>query len=149
MQNDLVKKVAALMNEQSSAYARLEMATAQLAAALVRGEPNVVESLTRAGESELTRMRSRLLEITSALTAFAEYRASLTEKTPLDADVRDEFDRAAQALLEAARQFKRAATQAATLANGGSSFANACIQMCGVPPMTYSKPVLKYSEVSR
>ena len=149
MQNDLVKKVAALMNEQSSAYSRLETATAQLAAALVRGEPNVVESLTRAGETELTRMRSRLLEITSALTAFAEYRASLAEKTPLDADVRDEFDRAAQSLLEAARRFKLAATQAATLANGGSSFANACIQMCGVPPMTYSKPVLKYSEVAR
>ncbi len=149
MQNEIVKKVAVLMQEQAGAYGRLETATAQLAAALVRGEPGVVESLTRAGESELTRMRSRLLEITSALTSFSETRAAEAEKTPLAADVREEFDRSAQSLLAAANKFKSAATQAATLANGGSSFANACIQMCGVPPTTYNKPVLKYSEVTR
>jgi methylphosphotriester-DNA--protein-cysteine methyltransferase len=149
MQNELVLKVAALMNEQSSAYARLESATAQLTAALVRGEPNSVDSLSRAGESELTKMRARLLEITSQLASFAELRAAQTERTPLEAATREQFDAAAQSLLEAARKFKLTAVQAATLANGGSSFANACIQMCGVPPTTYSKPVLKYAEVTR
>jgi methylphosphotriester-DNA--protein-cysteine methyltransferase len=137
------------MNDQSSAYARLELATAQLTAALVRGEPNQIDALTRAGETELMRMRSRLLEITSSLATFAESRAAQTEKTPLDAETREQFDLAAQNLLTAARKFKDAAVQSATLANGGSSFANACIQMCGVPPMTYSKPVLQYAEGTR
>ena len=145
MHNDLIQKISDLMSEQATAYTRLESATAQLSAALVRGEPEAIESLTRAGETELTRMRSRLLEITSALTDFAEIRAREEEKKPLDAVVRDAFDAAARDLLEAARNFQKISSRVASLAIGGSSFANACIQNCGVLPSTYRAPVLKYS----
>ena len=146
MQDDLIRKVANLMTEQIESYSRLESATAQLTAALVRGETNSIESLTRAGEAELLRMRSRLLEITSALTNFAEIRAAQVEKSPLPTDVREKFEGSAKKLLESARSFQKAASRASSLAVGGSSFASACIQMCGVPPSTYRAPVLKYSE---
>lgn len=147
MHDEMIRKVAELMSEQSAAYTRLESAAEQLSAALVRGEPAVVDSLTRAGESELMRMRARLLEITSALTKFAESRARETEKTALDATAREAFEAAAKTLLTAAKSFQKAAARGATLALGGSSFASACVQMCGIPPMTYRAPVLKkYAE---
>lgn len=146
MHDELIRKVAELMSEQSAAYARLESATEQLSAALVRGEPNTVESLTRAGESELLRMRAKLLEITSALTNFAENRAGQIEKSPLAAETREQFEAAAKKLLEAAKNFQKVSSKAANLARGGSSLASACVQMCGVPPTTYRAPVLKYSE---
>lgn len=145
MHDELIRKVADLMSEQTAAYQRLESAAGQLSAALVRGEPAVVESLSKAGESELLRMRSRLLEITTALTAFAESRARETEKTALGSEAREQFETAAKKLIEAAKSFQRISTRAKTLALGGSSFASACIQMCGVPPMTYRAPVLKYT----
>ena len=146
MQDDLIRRIASLMTEQSAAYARLESATAQLSGALTVGEPNKIESLTRAGETELTRMRSRLLEITSALTGFAEMRAAQAEKTPLDTSARQQFETAAKSLMENARRFQKTGNRAASLALGGSSFATACIQMCGVPPTTYRAPVLRYGE---
>jgi hypothetical protein len=146
MQDDLIQKVAVLMSEQLAAYERLESVTAQLNAALTRGEINSIESLTKAGDSELLRMRSRLLEITSALTKFSELRAAQTEKVPLSSNVREQFETAAKKLLEAARDFQKAAARASSLAIGGSSFATACIQMCGIPPTTYQAPVLKYAE---
>lgn len=146
MHDELIRKVAELMSEQSAAYARLESVTEQLSAALVRGEPGVIESLTKAGETELLRMRARLLEVTSALTKFAESRAREIEKTALDAESREQFETMANRLLEAAGSFRKVASKAANLALGGSSFASACVQMCGVPPMTYRAPVLKYSE---
>ena len=146
MQDDLIQKVAGLMNEQLQGYGRLESATAQLCAAMTRGETEGIESLSKAGESELLRMRSRLLEITSALTKFAELRAAQAEKIPLAADVREQFESAAKKLLEAARNFQKVSGQASSLAIGGSSFATACIQMCGIPPTTYQAPVLKYAE---
>lgn len=133
------------MNEQAAAYTRLESATAHLSAALVRGEPELIESLTRAGEAELLRMRSRLLEITSALTDFAELRAREEEKRPLEPNVRDAFDSAAKGLIEAARKFRKISGQVAALAVNGSSFASACILNCGILPSTYRPPVLKYS----
>ncbi len=146
MQDELIRKVATLMNEQFEAYGRLESATNHLSTALVRGESGSIESLTRAGESELLRMRSRLLEITSALTDFAEIRARETEKTPLDPAIREEFESAAKKLLEAGRQFQKTCNRAASLAVSGSSFATACIQTCGVSPTTYHAPVLKYAQ---
>ncbi len=146
MQNDLIRKTASLMSEQTQAYARLESAANQLSAALLCGEPSQIESSTRAGEIELLRMRSRLLEITSALTKFAETRQAQTEKMPLDAEARERFEASAKLLLEAAKQFQTLAVRAKNLALGGSSFAVACIQMCGVPPTTYRAPVLKYAE---
>ena len=144
MQNDLIRNVASLMTEQSAAYSRLESATQQLTVALVGGEPGRIESLTKAGETELLRMRSRLLEITAALTNFAETRAKEPEKTELDADARGQFDAAAKKLLENASSFQKIAGRTASLALGGSSFSTACIQMCGVPPTTYRAPVLRY-----
>lgn len=146
MQDELIQKVANLMNEQLAAYARLESATAQLSAVLTRGEATAIESLTRAGESELLRMRSRLLEITSSLTKFAELRAGQTEKISLAADVREQFEAAAKKLLESARSFQKVAARASALAIGGSSLSTSCIQMCGIPPTTYRAPVLKYVE---
>lgn len=146
MHDELIRKVAGMMSEQTAAYTRLESAAAQLSAALVRGEPSAVESLSKAGETELLRMRARLLEITSALTVFAESRAAQAEKSPLDAESREKFEAAAKKLLEAAKRFQKISSKASNLALGGSSFAAACVQMCGVPPTTYRAPVLKYAE---
>lgn len=145
MHDDLIQKVSNLMDEQAAAYTRLESATAQLSAALVRGEPESIESLTKSGESELLRMRSRLLEITSSLTEFAELRAREEQKKPLEPSVRDAFDNAAKKLLESARKFQKISGRIASLAVNGTSFANACIEHCGVLPSTYRPPVLKYS----
>jgi hypothetical protein len=146
MHNEMIKKVAGLMEEQASAYTRLESATTQLAVALVQGEPELIESLSRAGQTELLKMRSRLLDITATLTGFAERRAQETEKSPLDADIREQFDAMAKQLLDSARSFQKVAQRASSLAVGGSSFSSACIQMCGIPPTTYSAPYLKYAE---
>lgn len=143
MHNNLIQKISNLMDEQAAAYTRLESVTAQLSAVLVRGEPESIEALTRAGETELLRMRSRLLEITSALTDFAEMRTREEEKKPLEIAVRDAFDTAARSLLEAARKFQKLSNRVANLAINGTSFANACIENCGVSPSTYRPPILK------
>lgn len=134
------------MTEQSAAYTSLESLTQQLVGALTKCEPNSVETLSRAGETELMRMRSRLLEITVGLTNFAEIRAAQTSALTIDADAREKFETAAKRLLDAARKFEKTAGRASSLALGGSSFASACIQMCGVPPSTYNAPVLKYAK---
>lgn len=131
------------MVEQSSAYASLEALTVQLVTALVRCEPHEIESLSRAGESALFRMRSRLLEITGALTHFAESRAA-DPQAHLDVDVRETFEKAASGLIESARRYEKLSDRASSLALAGSSFASAGIQTCGVPPSTYNAPVLKY-----
>jgi hypothetical protein len=146
MQNELIQKVANLMSDQTSAYERLLSATNQLAAAMTHGEPGTVESLSRAGETELMRMRARLLEMISALTDFSEMRAEEAEKTPLDKTVREQFDGAAKQLIDAARSFQSAAARGASLALGGSAFSSACLQICGIPASTYRAPVLKYAE---
>jgi hypothetical protein len=146
MQNELIEKVANLMSDQTSAYARLQSATSQLAAALTQGEPEKIESITRTGETELMRMRSRLLEMISALTAFSEMRAGEAEKTQLDRTIREQFDTAAKQLIESARGFQAIAGRCASLAMGGSSFSTACLQHAGVPATTYRAPVLKYAE---
>lgn len=134
------------MSEQSAAYESLESVTAQLIAALSRCEPNAIESLSRAGESELMRMRARLLEITAALTIFSEIRLSQPENFSLEPEAREKFESAANKLLANARNFGKTADRATSLTVGGSSFTNACIQMCGVPPTTYSPPILKSSK---
>jgi hypothetical protein len=146
MHDELIRKVTDLMNEQTAAYTRLKSATNLLSASLVRGEPESIESLTRAGESELLRMRSRLLEITSALTNFAELRAQENVKSTLELSLREQFDTAAKELLTASRDYQKIAKRAGSLARGGSSFTTACIQQCGVSPSTYRAPVLKYAE---
>lgn len=143
MQDELIQKVSNLMAEQAQAYARLRTATNGLQSALVQNDIAGIEKYTREGESELLWMRSRLLKITSELTQFAEYRAAQTDKQPLAQEVRDEFDGAAKNLIKVAGEFKQLTSRVANLALGGSSFATACIQICGVPPSTYRKPVLK------
>ncbi|CAN5415780.1 hypothetical protein BH10ACI2_BH10ACI2_03450 [soil metagenome] len=134
------------MAEQSAAYTSLQSQTTHLISALTRCEPATIESLSRAGETELFRMRSRLLEITSALTEFGQVRAGQTEPVPLDPATRENFETQANKLLDSARNYEKTAGRAASLALGGSSFAAANIQMCGVPPSTYRAPVLKYSK---
>jgi hypothetical protein len=146
MQNELIQKVATLMADQTTAYNRLQSAAKQLSAALVQGEPDTIESLSRAGETELMRMRARLLEMISALTEFSEMRAAETEKAPLDKMIREQFDTSAKQLLEAAGSFQAVASRCTSLALGGSAFSSACLQVCGVPPSTYRAPVLKYAE---
>lgn len=145
MQDDLIRKIAKLMAEQSAAYTSLQSLTIQLIAALTRCEPVTIESLSRSGETELFRMRARLLEVTSALTEFGQLRAAQTESQPLDTGARETFETEANKLLETARRYEKVAGRAASLALGGSSFASANIQMCGVTPSTYRAPVLKYS----
>ncbi len=143
MQNELIQKVANLMSEQAQAYSRLQKTTKNLQASLIQGDVTQIEKLTREGESELLWMRSRLLEITSELTHFAETRATQAENQPLEENIREEFDKSAKGLIEIAKEFKTLTSRVTGLALGGSSFATACIQVCGVPASTYRKPVLK------
>lgn len=147
MLNEIVQKIARLMREQAEDYRRLDAATAQLVAALVRGAPETIESLTQTGQSQLLKMRSRLLQIMSALTEFSDARARQTEQHPISAEVRSEFEKASDELMRAARSFEKTSNRAACLAIGGTTFASACIQMCGVPPSTYSMPYSRRSEV--
>lgn len=146
MQEDLIRKIAEMMAAQASSYAGLESLTVQLVSALTRCEPHEIEALSKAGESALVRMRSRLLEITSALTQFAEIRANATEPTGLDADTREKFESAANGLVESARKYEKLSGRVSSLALAGSSYAAAGIQTCGVPPSTYNAPVLSYSK---
>ncbi len=144
MQDDLIEKAAFLMKAQTEAYSQLESTTEQLSKALIKGEPVTIESLTRVGETDLLSMRSRLAEIASILTEFAQMRVEQTEKVSLKIDIREQFEESAQGLLEVAENFRDLTFKAANLALGGSSFATACIQTCGLPPTTYRAPVLKY-----
>jgi hypothetical protein len=145
MQEDLIRKIAELMTAQSSSYASLESLTVQLISALTRCQPHEIESLSKAGETALFSMRSRLLEITSALTQFAEARASQPVPSGLDTETREAFESAANGLIESARRYEKISGRASSLALAGSSFASAGIQTCGVSPSTYSAPVLNFN----
>lgn len=145
MQEDLIRKIAEMMAAQASSYASLESLTVQLVSALTRCEAHEIEALSKAGESALVRMRSRLLEITSSLTQFAELRANATEPTGLDPETREMFESAANGLVESARKYEKLSGRVSSLAMAGSSFAAAGIQTCGVPASTYAAPVLSYS----
>jgi len=144
MQDELIEKASFLMKAQTEAYAQLESTTERLSNALITGEPVIIENLTREGETDLLCMRSRLAEIASILSEFAQMRVDQSEKVSLKTDIREQFEESAQGLLEVAQNFRDIAFKAANLALGGSSFATACIQTCGLPPTTYRAPVLKY-----
>jgi hypothetical protein len=146
MSDTLIQQAARLMEEQAAAYKRLEASCSQLGAALVRGEPSVIESLTRAGESELLRMRSRLLQLMSTLTTFAEARARTPETSRLTAETRSLFESASSELTRIARDFTRTRERASALANNGSTFVTACIQTCGIQPTTYRAPYARRGE---
>ena len=134
------------MREQAAAYRQLDAACAQLSAALVRGEPSLIESVTGVGESELLRMRSRLVQIMSALTAFAEARAGAGGGGALSAETRATFESASSEMLRSARSFQRARMNASALATSGATFAAACIETCGVQPTTYRAPYARRGE---
>lgn len=134
------------MQEQTAAYGRLEAASAQLGVALVRGEPSEIESMTRAGESELLKMRSRLLQLMSTLTAFADACAAAPETSKLTHETRAAFESASSELTRAARSFARTRSRSAALANNGSTFAAACIETCGIQPVTYRAPYARRGE---
>jgi citrate synthase len=137
MPSQLILKAAELMHDQAAAYKRLDSLCQQLSVALVRGAPEPIESLTRTGESELLKMRSRLGQIVSTLTAFAEKRGNSQERSPIDSDARASFEAASKELMEAAESFRRTTKKSVALSRSGSSFASNCIEMCGVPPTTY------------
>ena len=146
MSDELIQQAAKLMQEQAGAFARLDTACAHLSAALVSGEPRQIESLTRAGEGEMLKMRSRLLRLMSSLTAFADARAAKTEGGQLSAESRELFETASAELLRAATGFARTQERCAVLANSGSTLASACIQMCGAQPTTYRAPYARRGE---
>lgn len=147
MTSQLIQKAAELMREQAGAYHRLDATSKQLAGALVNAGPEVIESLVRAGESELLRMRSRLVQIISALTAFADARAAAPESSLIEPTVRSAFEAASTELLVAARDFQRTHSVASSLSLSGSSFATAFIHTCGVLPTTYRGPYSRRTEV--
>lgn len=140
MPEELIQQTAGLMREQAAAYRRLTSACEQLTASLVRGAPETVTSLVRAGEGELLHMRARLIKIMSSLTAYADRRAQSASAPPLSAEARAEFGQASNELLESARSFQGVRARASALAANGSNFTGACIEMCGVQPTTYRAP---------
>jgi ATP-dependent Clp protease ATP-binding subunit ClpA len=146
MSDTLIQQAARLMQEQTAAYRRLEAACSELGAALVQGEPSEIESMTRAGESELLKMRSRLLQLMGTLTAFADARTTSPETSKLTHETRATFEAASSELTRAARDFTRARSCSAALANNGSTFATACIQTCGIQPVTYRAPYARRGE---
>jgi hypothetical protein len=118
----------------------LTSACEQLTGSLVRGTPETITSLVRAGEGELLHMRARLVRIMSSLTAYADKRAQAASVPNLSAESRADFGQASKDLLQAARDFQRIRARAAALATNGSNFNSACIEMCGVQPTTYRAP---------
>jgi hypothetical protein len=140
MPDRIINRAADLMREQATAYRRLKAACDLLAAALVRGDPEQIETLTRTGEKELLGLRSRLAQITSTLSSFAALRASAPDKTPVSEDVRGSFETASKELISRARDFQSVHGRTAALAINGIAFAGVCIEMCGVQPTTYNGP---------
>jgi hypothetical protein len=140
MPEELVQQAARLMREQAEAYRRLTSACEQLTGSLVRGAPETISSLVRAGEGELLHMRARLVKIMSALTAYSDQRTQSHSAPAISADARAEFGMASNDLLAAARRFQGVRSRTAALATNGSNFTSACIEMCGVQPTTYRAP---------
>lgn len=139
MQDELIRRAASLMAEQTAAYGRLTSLCAQMLAALVRDAPETIESLVRAGDAELHKMRARLVELVNTLAAFADARAAGPQ--PISDEARDLFERASADLMRAAREFQHVRRRAAMLANNGSVLTAACMEMHGIQPITYSVPL--------
>jgi ATP-dependent Clp protease ATP-binding subunit ClpA len=144
--DELVSAATKLMIEQAADYDRLEVACSKLSDALITSEPAAIDSLTRAGEVELLRMRSRLVRIIQSLTAFAEARAAAPQVPKLSPEVRSAFESASKEMLEAAKKFQRTRETAVALTTSGSTFAAACIEFCGIQPTTYNGPYSRSGE---
>jgi hypothetical protein len=140
MLDDLIQNAVRLMREQAEGYRRLQSASSQLGAALVSGQPELIESHTRAGEEELLRMRVRLVHLMTALAAFADGQAGKQPQSALGAETRAAFREASDDLFRAAGEYQRVQSRIAAVANNGAIFAAAVIELCGVPPLTYRAP---------
>lgn len=134
------------MQEQAAAYRRLDLACQQLCVALVNGQPDSIETMTRAGEGELLKMRVRLVELMTALSTFADRHASNEGQPALSNETRVAF-REASSESRAARDFQRTQARAAAVANNGATFTSSCIEMSGLPPLTYRAPYARRGEV--
>lgn len=145
--DSLLDVVSSTMDSQAEAYEALTATVQRLSSALVTGELSAIETLTRQGEKELTKMRALLLEIMTKLTRFAEERAASESK--LEQQIKERFEASAKQLIEIANEFEAVSKVAGGLALSGTSYTNACVQECGVVPSTYKKPILRYSEASR
>lgn len=140
MSDQVIQRAAELMREQAAAYRRLNSLCEQLTVALVRGEAEQIEAMTRTSEAELLSLRARLAQITSTLSSFATARAAGPNQSPISAEVRTAFESASNDLITMARNFQRTRARAAALAFNGISFSGAFIEMCGVQPTTYGAP---------
>ncbi len=146
MTDDLINEAARLMNEQAADYERLGTACKRLAQVLIEGEPSVIESMTRVGESQLLQMRARMVRIIRTLTAFADARAKESETSSLSSEARSAFEAASTGLMTQAREFQLTRQRTAALTSSGATFATACIEMCGIQPTTYSAPYARNGE---
>ena len=146
MSDELIQQTATLMREQTLAYRQLKSVCEHLAGALIREAPEAIEPWTRAGETELLKMRARLVRIMGALGTFADARAKSPETCQLSTDTRAAFAAASNEMLQAAQDFQRTRERAAALATNGAAFAAVCIEMCGVTPTTYRAPYSRRGE---
>lgn len=131
MSEEMIRRTTELMREQTHSYHRLTSNCEQLIVALARGNPEQLENLTRTGERELLTIRSRLLQITSTLTTFAQARTSAPTRAPISPETRRNFEVASQALIQAAQAFQLVRQRSASLAANGTVFAHACLEACG------------------
>ncbi|HUK90774.1 MAG TPA: hypothetical protein VLZ81_10270 [Blastocatellia bacterium] len=143
MPDKVIHQAAELMRDQAVAYQKLVLLTEQLTSALVCGDLHQIESLTRAGQSELLRLRSRLAQTTAILSQFAASRQSAPDRASISQEARTEFESASDEVLRQARLFQRSRGRAAALAMNGVAYAGACIEMCGVKPTTYGAPYVR------
>ena len=107
MSDQVIQRAAELMREQAAAYRRLNSLCEQLTVALVRGEAEQIEAMTRTSEAELLSLRARLAQITSTLSSFAAARAAGPNQLPISAEVRTTFESASNDLIAMARTFQR------------------------------------------
>jgi hypothetical protein len=149
MAGGLIYRASELMQQQAAAYRRFNLICERLAAALIRGDLEQIEALTRSGEGELLGLRSRLAQLTSTLTSFAARRSSAADCSPVSPEARAAFESASNELMMRARAFQQTRARVAALATNGVAFATACIEMCGVQPTTYSAPYVRRADSRR
>jgi hypothetical protein len=128
------------MREQAAAYRRLTSLCDKLAAALVRGVPEQIESLTGPAERELLSIRARLAQITIALSNFAAERKASGAR-PVSAETKTDFESASQELHEAAAEYLISHRRAALLTVNGIAFATPCLEMFGLQSTVYRAPL--------
>jgi hypothetical protein len=142
-----IRATTKLMEDQARDYVLLDRSCSELCEALIQGDATLIGSMTHNGEAKLLPMRARLVKIVRELTIFAEARALAPEVTSLSPSVRAAFEAASNSLLKSAAQFQRTRARAAALTTSGSTFATACIEVCGIPPTTYRGPYARNPEV--